>query len=271
MIARFEDAPGRSPIDGLCHVGVPLVVRVVLRVGLRAASAGRSVEDDIGDAARARRSPRHDRRVDAGGICDESRRRRRVPAGTGGVGLHHDLIAVGPDRVDLSGGIDHGDREDPVVPRADWAVVDLVIPPADDRRAGCRHVSDGAHGLIHAVEVSSSRESLVDVVLRAVRRYEDRVQGQRTTCGSASDDIAESVAGRPWWRIERALPLRLWDVSGVDDRNVLHVGLSAVSRHTKLDVDDADVVIGHVDVIEAEAVELRVGSHPHTVISRDLL
>ena len=202
VVARFEDAPRRSPIDGLCHVDVPLVVRVVLGVGLRAASACRAVEDDVGDAARPRRSPRHDRRVHAGGICDESRSRRRVPARTAGVGLHHDLIAVGPDRVDLSGGIDHGDREDPVVPRADRPVVDLVIPPADDRRAGCRHVGDGAHGLIHAVEVSGGRKSLVDVVLSAVRRYEDRVQGERTTCGSAGDDIAESVAGRSRWRIE---------------------------------------------------------------------
>ena len=30
-------------------------------------------------------------------------------------------------------------------------------------------------------------------------------------------------------------------------------------------------MIGHVDVVEAEAVELRVGSHPHAVITGDLL
>ena len=229
VIARFEDAPGRSPIDGLRHVDVPLVVRVVLRVGLRPASAGRSVEDDVGDAGRARRSPRHDRRVHAGGICDESWRRRGVPAGTGDVGLHHDVVAVGPDRVDLSGGIDHGDREDPVVPGADRAVIDLVISPADDRRAWCRHVSNGAHGLVHAVEVRRGREPLVDVVLRAVGRHEDRVERQCAAGRPPGDDVAQSVSGGSRWRVERTLPLRLRDVSRVDDRNVLNISLSAVS------------------------------------------
>src|SRR5207247_3783280 len=101
--------------------------------------------------------------------------------------------------------------------------------------------------------------------------HEDRIERQRAPGRPTGDDVAQSVAGRPWWRVERTLPLRLRDVSGVDDRNVLHVRLSAVSRDPELDVDDADVVIGHVDVVEAEAIELRVGGHPHTVISRDLL
>ena len=148
---------------------------------------------------------------------------------------------------------------------------DLVIPPADDRRAWCRHVSDGAHGLIHAVEIRRGRDSLVDVVLGAVGRHEDRVERQRAAGRPAGHDVAQSVSGGSRWRVERTLPLRLRDVSRVDDRNVLNVGLSAVSRHPELDVDDADVVIGHVDVVEAEAVELRVGSHPHAVITGDLL
>ena len=254
VVARLEHAPGRPAVDGLRHIRVPLVVDVVLRAGLRAGSPTRAVEDDVGDAGRPSLGPRHDRGVHAGWIGDQDRRDRGVPSGAGGVGLDHDVIAVGPDRVDLAAGVDGRDREDPVVPRADRTVIDLVIPPADDRCAGCRNVGHRPDGLVDAVEVAGRREPLIDVVLLAVWGHEDGVEGQRTTGWPAGHDVAQPVPGRARRRIERALPLRLGHVERVDDRAALDVGLPAISRRTELDVDDGDVVIGHVDVGESEVV-----------------
>ena len=156
VVARLKDAPGGAAVNGLRHVGVPLVVGVVLRIGLGARPALRAVEDHVDDAGLPGIGPRHDRGVDARWIGDDDRGRRRVPGRAGRVGLDHGVIAVGPDRVDGAARVDGSNREDAVVPRTDRAVVDLVVAPADDRGAGCWHVRDGDIP-IHAVKTSRRR------------------------------------------------------------------------------------------------------------------
>ena len=54
---------------------------------------------------------------------------------------------------------------------------------------------------------------------------------------------------------------RRWHLERVDQRRVLRVRLTAVVRDAELDLADADVVIGHVDRAETEAVQLRIGGH----------
>ena len=228
VVARLEHAPRGATVDGLRHIDVPLVVDVVLRAGLGTGPALCAVEDHVDDAGLARVGPRHDRRVHACRVWDESGRRRGVPSGACGVGLDHDAVAVGPDRVDPAAGVDRGYREDSVVARAERTVIDLVVPPADDRCARRGKVGHRADGLIHAVEVSGSREALVDVVLRAIGRDEDGVQRQARG-GPARHDVPESVPGRRRWRVDPALPLWRGHVGGIDDRAVLNVGLPAIS------------------------------------------
>ena len=107
------------------------------------------------------------------------------------------------------------------------------------------------------------------------RRQRDRPRADRDPRAYATPrlravevDGAARLAGGRVDRVEKRGAALLAEVP---DPEAVHVGLPAVSRHAELDVDDRDVVVGHIDIVEAEAIELGVRSHPHPVVSGDLL
>src|SRR5207248_9640930 len=147
--------------------------------------------------------------------------------------LHEDAVAVGPERVDLASTVDRRDGKDAVVPRAERPVVDLEVVPGDDwgHTGGIAH---GADRLPDPVEVLRARLPLGEVVVAAVRRLEDRVQGELAGRVAPSDDVAELVAR------ERTKHLSGGNLRVVDQRAVLRVGLTAVHGDAQLDVADGD-------------------------------
>src|SRR5207245_4815270 len=113
-------------------------------------------------AGRTGVGPGHDRRVHGARVGDLGEWRGRVPPGPGAIGLVVDMVAVGPEGIDATRGVNRGHREDPVVARADRTMEDLEVAPGDHRRRGV--AGHRADRLVDPVEVNGRGDALVQVV-----------------------------------------------------------------------------------------------------------
>src|SRR5207237_6676696 len=152
----------------------------------------------------------------------------------------------------------------PVVPGPERTVIDLEVVPDDDWHSRIWDIGDGPDRLVHPVEVDSPGYSLVCVVRRAVRRLEDRVDGECAPTRPSGDDVSELISG------EVTGPLRLRHLDRVYERGALHVGLAAIDRDADVYVPRRNVVVAHEHSVESAAIELGVGRLPHPVVPAHL-